>query len=103
MHAHWPSLGVVEFINVDARYREDLNLVLQGVSFKVESTQKIGVVGRTGAGKSTITLCLLRVIEILNGHILIDGMDISQINLEELRNKITIIQQDPQLFSGTIK
>lgn len=65
--------------------------------------QKIGVVGRTGSGKSTIIMCLLRVLEAAEGRIMIDGRDISQLSLDDLRSKITIILQDPCLFAGTIK
>lgn len=65
------------------------------MNFLIKKEEKIGIVGRTGAGKSTITLCLLRILELLKGQILIDGVDISKISLDELRSKITIILQDP--------
>ncbi|KRX07926.1 P-loop containing nucleoside triphosphate hydrolase [Pseudocohnilembus persalinus] len=100
---NWPQNGVVEFRDVYVRYRENLETVLNGLSFKVESNQKIGIVGRTGAGKSTITLCILRILELLKGQIIIDGQDISLLSLDELRSKITIILQDPSLFQGTLR
>lgn len=65
--------------------------VLKGLSLTIKKEEKIGIVGRTGAGKSTITLCLLRVLELMKGSIVIDGQDISKLSLEELRSKITII------------
>jgi ABC-type multidrug transport system fused ATPase/permease subunit len=89
--ASWPSLGVVEFHEVHAKYRENLPTVLNGVTFSVKAGEKIGVVGRTGAGKSSLTLCLLRILELCGGKILIDGVDISALSLEELRSAITII------------
>ncbi|KRX07927.1 P-loop containing nucleoside triphosphate hydrolase [Pseudocohnilembus persalinus] len=100
---NWPQNGVVEFRDVYVKYRENLETVLNGLSFKVESNQKIGIVGRTGAGKSTITLCILRILELLKGQIIIDGQDISLLSLDELRSKITIILQDPSLFQGTLR
>ena len=76
-------------------FRDDLDLVLKGVSFEVEGGQKVGIVGRTGAGKSSFTLALFRIIEAEEGAILIDGIDIASIGLHDLRSKITIIPQDP--------
>ncbi|KAL4492939.1 hypothetical protein ABPG72_020718 [Tetrahymena utriculariae] len=99
----WPSKGVIEFQNVHLKYRPNLACVVKGLTFQIRSQEKIGVVGRTGAGKSTITLSILRIIEAFKGKIIIDGIDISQIRLDQLRSKITIILQDPQLFDGTIR
>lgn len=96
----WPEHGVVEFIDYQTRYREGLELVLQGISFTVNGGEKIGIVGRTGAGKSSMTLGLFRIIEAAGGKIIIDGVDISQIGLHTLRSRLTIIPQDPVLFSG---
>ena len=78
-----------------ARYRAELPQVLRNLNMKIRPKEKIGVVGRTGAGKSTIILSLLRILEIESGTIDIDGVDISKINLNELRKKITVILQDP--------
>jgi ABC-type multidrug transport system fused ATPase/permease subunit len=99
----WPMEGAVEFQDFSTRYRKGLDLILHDVNFKIDPCEKIGVVGRTGAGKSTITLSLLRIIEATEGKILIDGIDISKIGLHDLRNRITIIPQDPVLFSETLR
>jgi len=99
----WPHEGRIEFKNYSTRYREGLDLVLKQVSFEIEGSQKVGIVGRTGAGKSSLTLALFRLVEGAEGSIHIDGLDISQLGLHELRNKLTIIPQDPVLFSGTLR
>ncbi|KAM9035585.1 ATP-binding cassette sub-family C member 2-like isoform 4-T4 [Sarcophilus harrisii] len=101
--SQWPDKGIVEFINYEARYRPDLGLALQDVTFQTRSEEKIGIVGRTGAGKSTLTNCLFRILEKSNGKIIIDGIDISTIGLHDLRGKLNIIPQDPVLFSGTLQ
>ncbi|XP_053903187.1 multidrug resistance-associated protein 1-like [Malaclemys terrapin pileata] len=99
----WPNKGIIEFINYQARYRTDLGLALQDVSFQTHSKEKVGIVGRTGAGKSTLTNCLFRIIERDGGKIIIDGIDISTIGLHDLRGNLNIIPQDPVLFSGTLQ
>ena len=99
----WPSKGAVEFVNHSTRYRPELDLVLQDISIKINEKEKIGIVGRTGAGKSSITLSLLRIIEAASGKIIIDGIDISKIGLHDLRSRLTIIPQDPVLFSGSLR
>uniref|UniRef100_A0A2K5ZEN7 Uncharacterized protein n=1 Tax=Mandrillus leucophaeus TaxID=9568 RepID=A0A2K5ZEN7_MANLE len=99
----WPNKGVVEFINYQARYRDDLGLALQDITFKTHGEEKIGIVGRTGAGKSTLSNCLFRIVERAGGKIIIDGIDISTIGLHDLRGKLNIIPQHPVLFSGTLK
>ncbi|XP_056384893.1 ATP-binding cassette sub-family C member 2-like [Hyla sarda] len=100
---NWPDKGVVQFVDYKARYRSELDLVLHGISCTVDSMEKVGIVGRTGAGKSSLTNCLFRIIEAAGGKIVIDGLDISTIGLHDLRNKLTIIPQDPVLFSGTLR
>ncbi|KAI1280800.1 Multidrug resistance-associated protein 1 [Halotydeus destructor] len=100
---NWPDRGVLKFDNYGARYRAGLDLVIKNISTVVHPEEKIGIVGRTGAGKSTITLALFRLIEPAEGTIIIDGMDISKLGLHDLRSKITIIPQDPVLFSGTLR
>uniref|UniRef100_A0A8D0L774 MRP3 protein n=1 Tax=Sphenodon punctatus TaxID=8508 RepID=A0A8D0L774_SPHPU len=99
----WPAKGEVEFANYSVRYRKGLDLVLRNLSLKVKGGEKIGIVGRTGAGKSSMTLCLFRILEAVDGEIKIDGMRISEIGLHDLRSKLTIIPQDPVLFSGTLR
>nr|XP_054762700.1 multidrug resistance-associated protein 1-like [Lytechinus pictus] len=99
----WPDEGKVEFINYSTRYREGLDLVIKGINVTVKPGEKVGVVGRTGAGKSSLTMALFRIIEPAEGHIKIDGVDISSIGLKDLRSKITIIPQDPVLFAGALR
>ena len=93
----------VEFRNFNLRYRPETEFVLNNISFKIQANQKIGVVGRTGAGKSTLCLALCRIVEAASGQIFIDGVDISKISLQNLREKIAIIPQDPTLFEGTLR
>ncbi|KAG0695504.1 ABC protein [Suillus ampliporus] len=92
--AQWPEHGVMEFNNVKMAYRPGLPNVLRGISIKVRAGEKIGVVGRTGAGKSSLMLALFRIVELSGGSITIDGVDISTIGLKDLRSKISIIPQD---------
>ncbi|XP_065338923.1 multidrug resistance-associated protein 1 isoform X7 [Cloeon dipterum] len=99
----WPQEGNVVFKDYQVRYREGLDLVLHGISCDVKGGEKIGIVGRTGAGKSSLTLGLFRIIEAAGGSIYIDGVDISKIGLHALRSRLTIIPQDPVLFSGTLR
>lgn len=142
---NWPSQGHIQFKNYSARYREGLELVISNISLEIHPAQKIGIVGRTGAGKSSLTLALFRIIEAANSHwakasdnsrnvqsdsaaalkvnnssedptqlseteededggsIEIDGVDISTIGLEDLRQHLAIIPQDPTLFAGTVR
>ncbi|KAF9932493.1 hypothetical protein FBU30_008066 [Linnemannia zychae] len=135
---NWPSKGHLSFKNYSTRYRQGMDLVLRNVSFEVQPGEKVGIVGRTGAGKSSLTLALFRIIEAANSHwakashngadmdedpskaekitemekveveedggsIWIDGVDISTIGLEQLRQHLAIIPQDPTLFVGTIR
>ncbi|XP_054685302.1 multidrug resistance-associated protein 1-like isoform X2 [Grus americana] len=99
----WPDRGIIEFVNYKAQYRKDLGLALNDVSFQTQSEEKVGIVGRTGAGKSTLTNCLFRILEGSEGKIIIDGIDISTIGLHDLRGNLNIIPQDPVLFSGTLQ
>ncbi|KAF9110743.1 hypothetical protein BGX27_005918 [Mortierella sp. AM989] len=137
---NWPSEGRIVFKNYSTRYRQGLDLVIKNVSFEIQPSEKVGVVGRTGAGKSSLTLALFRIIEAANSHwaiashsgpslqeaemqevsseesymsgvniddfggsIEIDGVDISTVGLETLRQHLAIIPQDPILFSGTVR
>ncbi|XP_060624168.2 ATP-binding cassette sub-family C member 2 [Anolis sagrei] len=99
----WPNNGEISFVNYQVRYRPELQLVLDGINCYIKSSEKIGVVGRTGAGKSSLTNCLFRILEAAGGKILIDGLDIATIGLHDLRQKLTIIPQDPVLFSGSLR
>ncbi|KAG0092465.1 Multidrug resistance-associated protein 1 [Podila epicladia] len=136
---HWPTEGRVEFRNYSTRYRQGLDLVIRNISFEVQPAEKVGIVGRTGAGKSSLTLALFRIVEAANSHwarashneadqdtvvdtssnepvdlekvavdmdggsIWIDGVDISTIGLQTLRQRLAIIPQDPTLFAGTVR
>ncbi|XP_042224815.1 multidrug resistance-associated protein 1-like isoform X3 [Homarus americanus] len=102
-HKDWPDQGVVDFNNYSTRYREGMDLVVKDISFHINGGEKIGIAGRTGAGKSSLTLGLFRVIEAAGGNITIDGVNISDIGLHDLRGRLTIIPQDPVLFSGTLR
>ncbi|XP_033748018.1 LOW QUALITY PROTEIN: multidrug resistance-associated protein 1-like [Pecten maximus] len=99
----WPRQGEIIFQDYKMRYRRDLDLVLKGISVHIHHGEKIGIVGRTGAGKSSLTLSLFRLIEGTGGSITIDGVRIADIGLHNLREKLTILPQDPVLFSGTLR
>ena len=101
--ASWPNRGVLTMNNVDAAYAPELPLVLKNFSIHIESKERVGIVGRTGAGKSTLALAILRLLNQRSGSIIIDGLDVSTINLESLRSRVAIIPQDPVLFAGTIR
>ena len=100
---NWPDKGKIEFINFSVKYRPDTEIVLKNINFLIQGKEKIGIVGRTGSGKSTITLCLFRILEATEGKILIDDVDISTLGLEILRNNLTIIPQDPALMEGSLR
>ncbi|KAM8825503.1 multidrug resistance-associated protein 1-like isoform 1-T1 [Synchiropus picturatus] len=100
---NWPLEGHIEIQNFSLRYRNHLDCALHNINMIIEGGEKVGIVGRTGAGKSSLTLGLFRIIEASQGRILIDGKDISAMGLHELRSRITIIPQDPVLFSGTLR
>lgn len=99
----WPGQGAVDFKNYSARYRPSLDLVLKNINLHIRSHEKIGVVGRTGAGKSSLTLALFRIIEPDAGNISIDDLNTSTIGLLDLRGRLAIIPQDAALFEGTIR
>jgi len=99
----WASQGHIKFNNFSLRYRPDTEVVLKNVNIDIHPGQKVGVVGRTGAGKSTLCLALCRIIEALDGNIQIDGVDISSVGLVDLRDRITIIPQEPVLFKNTLR
>ncbi|KAI9249020.1 multi drug resistance-associated protein MRP [Sporodiniella umbellata] len=99
----WPEKGAIEFKEYATRYRPGLDLALRNLSFSVKANEKIGIVGRTGAGKSSLSLSLFRIVEAAQGSIVIDGVDISTLRLLDLRSRLTIIPQDPVLFAGTVR
>lgn len=100
---NWPSSGQIVFEDYSTRYRPDLDLVLKDLNIEIKPSEKIGIVGRTGSGKSSITLALFRVLEPTGGLIEIDGVNISRIDLKILRSRLSIIPQEPILFTGTIR
>ncbi|KAF7308067.1 Multidrug resistance-associated ABC transporter protein [Mycena kentingensis (nom. inval.)] len=99
----WPREGAVKCENLVVRYAPDLPDVLHDLSFDIKPGEKVGVLGRTGSGKSTLALSFFRFVEPTTGRILIDGVDISQIGLADLRGRLTIIPQDPTIMSGTLR
>ncbi|UZJ54396.1 hypothetical protein CBS101457_003716 [Exobasidium rhododendri] len=102
--AAWPSRSgdlVIEELSV--RYSPELPLVLKGISFTVKAGEKVGICGRTGSGKSSLALALFRFLEAESGKIIVDGLDISKVRIEDLRSRLTVIPQEAQLFSGTIR
>lgn len=99
----WPASGAVDFSNYSTRYRPGLDLVLKNINLNIKSHEKIGVVGRTGAGKSSLTLALFRIIEPDAGNISIDDLNTSTIGLLDLRGRLAIIPQDAALFEGTVR
>ena len=97
----WPSSGSIKFEDVVLRYRSELPPVLHGLSFTISPSDKVGIVGRTGAGKSSMLNALFRIVELERGRILIDGYDVAKFGLTDLRKVLGIIPQAPVLFSGT--
>lgn len=100
---NWPSKGEIEFQNFSYRYRDGLPLVLKNISIKIRGGERIGIVGRTGSGKSTLLGALYRLAEPAEGRVVIDGVDTTTIGVEDLRSKLSIIPQEPQLFVGTLR
>ncbi|XP_055352814.1 LOW QUALITY PROTEIN: multidrug resistance-associated protein 1-like [Paramacrobiotus metropolitanus] len=100
---NWPHEGKVVFDNYQARYRPELELVLTDINADISAGEKIGIVGRTGAGKSSLTLALFRIVEPAGGSVIIDNIDLVSMGLHDVRSHLTIIPQEPVLFSGTLR
>ena len=100
---NWPSNGKINFVNFSAKYRESTPEILRNINIQIEGGEKVGIVGRTGSGKSSLVLSLARIIEATKGKIVIDSIDIKTLNLDYLRQKISIVPQDPFLIEGTVK
>lgn len=101
--ATWPENGLVRFDHYYTKYRPELDYVLKDINVEIKPQEKIGIVGRTGAGKSSLTMALFRIIEPTDGHIEIDSLNTSTIGLADLRHRLSIIPQDSQVFEGTLR
>ena len=101
--AKWPEHGKIVIDNLTCSYRDDLPPIIKGVSLVIEAGERIGIVGRTGSGKSTLISAILRLVDIIGGSIVIDDVDICSVGLHDIRPKISVIPQVPFLFSGTIR
>lgn len=99
---NWPSHGRIEFKNVFFRYSAASEPVLRGLTFSINPNERIGVVGRTGAGKSSLISCIFRL-ALVEGDVIVDDVNTSRIDLSVLRSKISVIPQEPVLFSGTLR
>ncbi|KAG8064046.1 hypothetical protein GUJ93_ZPchr0004g38273 [Zizania palustris] len=100
---NWPSRGDIDIKDLKVRYRSNTPLILKGVTVSINSGEKIGVVGRTGSGKSTLVQALFRLVEPVEGHIIIDGVNICNLGLHDLRSRFGVIPQEPVLFEGTVR
>jgi ABC-type multidrug transport system fused ATPase/permease subunit len=99
----WPANGNVDVKGLVVRYRPELPPVLKGVTFRIRAQEKVGICGRTGCGKSTLMLALYRIVEPSGGTVVIDGVDICSIGLFDLRSKLSLVPQDPVIFTGTVR
>ncbi|WPT17490.1 Multidrug resistance-associated protein 1 [Picochlorum sp. SENEW3] len=99
----WPTRGEIQVENLVVRYRPELDPVLHGISFSVKSGEKIGIAGRTGCGKSTLMMALYRIVEPWSGRVIIDSIDVGAIGLRDLRSRLSLVPQDPIVFSGSVR
>ena len=99
----WPEAPSIEFKDVSLRYRPTSPIILKGLTFSISPYEKVGIVGRTGSGKTSLTLALFRIVELYKGTILIDGVDTREVGLGKLRRSMTLIPQDPLLFTGSMR
>ncbi|CAJ1049980.1 multidrug resistance-associated protein 9-like [Xyrichtys novacula] len=99
----WPQHGAVTFLDYEMRYRQNLPVVLNRLQVHIRAGEKLGVVGRAGSGKSSLAAALFRLVDPAAGSVLIDGVDITSVHLSNLRSKLSIIPQDPVLFTGTVR
>jgi ATP-binding cassette subfamily C (CFTR/MRP) protein 1 len=101
--AKWPTSGAIDLRDLSVRYRPNLPLALRNLTCSIPAGSRVGIIGRTGSGKSTLILSLFRLIEPCQGRILIDGIDLSSVALDDLRSSIAVVPQEPVLFSGTLR
>lgn len=99
----WPRTGRVRFRNVHLRYRDHLPLALQGLEFSINHREKVGIVGRTGAGKSSVFQALFHMVELTSGDIFVDERRVRDVERKVIRKNLAIIPQEPILFSGSIR
>uniref|UniRef100_A0A453AEF2 ABC transporter domain-containing protein n=1 Tax=Aegilops tauschii subsp. strangulata TaxID=200361 RepID=A0A453AEF2_AEGTS len=100
---NWPTHGDIDISDLKVRYRPNTPLILKGINVSIRGGEKIGVVGRTGSGKSTLIQALFRLVEPAEGKMIIDGVDLCALGLHDLRSRFGIIPQEPVLFEGTIR
>jgi ABC-type multidrug transport system fused ATPase/permease subunit len=101
--AAWPSKGAIAINQLSTRYKSGLPLALNNISCSIPAGSRVGIIGRTGSGKSTLILSLLRLIEPCSGNVVIDGVDLANINLSDLRGALSVVPQEPILFSGPLR
>ncbi|XP_074278015.1 ABC transporter C family member 4-like [Silene latifolia] len=101
--SNWPSQGQIKVKDLKVRYRPNTPLVLKGITLSIKGAEKVGVVGRTGSGKSTLIQVFFRLVEPSGGSIIIDGIDIAGLGVHDLRSRFGIIPQEPVLFEGTVR
>jgi len=99
----WPAEGRIEFVHVTLKYKPELPPALDDISFLIASGMQVGIIGRTGAGKSSVLNAIFRLVPICSGHILVDGIDVAKIAVRELRAHFAVVPQSPFLFDGSLR